>query len=131
MPHPYGGFSGVAVRGLYRCFWAMGYNLRFFYGRFYAFSTDFYAFLWLILRRFWGGLGANLRKFMVCLSLFYGFLMVFLWFSYAFHGFFYGFLWLIHGRWMQLRNFTVILRAWLLKLWLFYTALGQVAGRGE
>ena len=40
MPHPYGVFSGVAVRGLYRCFWAMGYNLRFFMGR----ST---LFLWI------------------------------------------------------------------------------------
>ena len=40
MPHPYGGFSGVAVRGLYRCFWAIGV-LRFFYGFLRLFMVDF------------------------------------------------------------------------------------------
>ena len=87
-PHPYGGFSGVAVRGLYRCFWAMGYNLRFFMGvlRF------FYGFLCLFMVDFAQVLGWARCEFTDIYGLF-AFFMVFLWFFYAFHGFstdFYG-----------------------------------------
>ena len=35
-----------------------------------------------------------------------------------------------YGLWVQLRNLMVILRAWLLNLWLF-TALGHVPGEGN
>ena len=44
--------------------------------------------------------------------------------------FFLRLLWLIYGRWVQLRNFMVILRAWLLNLWLFY-GFGSRAWRGK
>ena len=99
----------MAVRGLYRCFWAMGYNLRFFMGvlRF------FYGFLCVFMVDFAQVLGyvgsVRIYGYLWFVYVFLCFFMVFLWFFYAFHGFFYGFLWLIYGRWVQLRNFTVIL----------------------
>ena len=107
----------------------MGYNLRLFMGvlRF------FYGFLCFFMVDFAQVLGWARCEFTDIYGLFtfcFMFFMVFLWFFYAFHAFFYGFLWLVYGRWVQLRNCTVILRAWLLKLWLFY-GFGSCAWRGE
>ena len=82
------GFFWDGCKGFVYVFLGYGIQPTVVLWAFYAFSTDFYAYLWLILRRFWGGLGANLRVFMVCLRFLfmgiYGFSMVCLCFSWFF-----------------------------------------------
>ena len=78
----------MAVTGLCRCFGLWDTTYGFFF--FTLFLRISYAYSWLLLRRFWGGFGANLRIFMVCLCFstvfLNGFSVLFMGFSTVFYG---------------------------------------------